>query len=139
MSKKRKPGVVGTAGNQFEELIAAGKIKFKPATPDDLEPWGKSLVLAFLARPQIQFKLGDQKVGNSYCLKLQDKFLQYLDIHPDTKQFLWCIDNHHDSIKPDHAGIYLAEREGLDVHNPNARRTLEQIGYDFDGYDDLKK
>lgn len=93
--------------DQFEKLIAEGGIKFAPAPLSDLTNWGKSLVIAFLDRAGITWELGDVRIGGAYCLKLNDPFLQYLDVLEDTGQFMWCIDDHHDSIHPDEASAYI--------------------------------
>lgn len=94
-------------GEQFEELIAGGKIKFAPADASALTPWGRVVVNLYLGKAGIGWQLGDTKVGRSYCLKVDDHYLQYLDILEETQEFLWCTDDHHNSIHPDAASAYL--------------------------------
>lgn len=99
-----------TPSNQFEQLIAEGKIEFHDATTDALTDWGYAIVGSFLTRHNIGWKLGNVKVGEAYCLKIDDPYLQYLDILEDTEQFMWCTDDHHDSVHPDDASAYLIHK-----------------------------
>jgi len=98
-----------TIGDEFEQMIAHKLINFHPAKPNDLDTFGRSIVTTFLSG--LHWELGDVKIGNSYCLKLSDEFLHYLDILPDTQQFMWCTINHHDSIHPDVASAYLLTQQ----------------------------
>ncbi len=117
-------------GDAFEAMIAAGTITFRPATLADLDQWGRQLVSVFLDRAQdeahtIRWQLGDKRVGTAYCLKLTNKAvndlgLHYLDVYPDTQQFMWCTEGHHDSIRPDDAGILLLQYK---FPNVTIRRT----------------
>jgi len=93
---------------EFERLIKEGQINFHEADLDDLDKWGQGLIDSFL--PNIAWQLGDVKVGQSYCLKIEDDLIGYLDILPETDQFVWCTKDHTDSFHPDVAAAYLCTR-----------------------------
>lgn len=104
------------AGDEFEQMIADGTMEFHASTPEALEPWGRLLARQFLGTHRIGWKLGSRKVGTAYVLKLDDPKLCYLDIYPDTEQFMWCGEGHHDSIHPDEALAYLMAKDfGVDI------------------------
>jgi hypothetical protein len=79
--------------DQFEKLIDEGKIQFHKAGLEDLDVWGRALVSTFLR--DIPWELGDVKLGASYCLRIDDKLIGYLDVIPETEQFVWCTKDHH--------------------------------------------
>lgn len=106
-----------TLGDQFEALIAAGQMTFRPARLEELDDWGRALVTTFLPpEAGISWKLGTPRIGNAYCLRLNDRFLHYLDVYPDTEQFQWCGAGHHEGIHPDEALAYLMARAYPDLH-----------------------
>lgn len=96
--------------NEFEKMISAGTMSFHEVDVRTLDKWGQMLVNEFLGKHNIKWLLGDKKVGNAYCLKLSDPLLHYMDVYPDTRQFMWCIDNHRDSMKPDDVLVYLLNK-----------------------------
>ena len=95
----------------FTQLIAANKINFRPATAEDLDPWGKAVVLMFLMQHRMNFQIGDVKVGNDYCLKVDDPYLQYLDIYPDSMEFEWFTGGHQVDLTPHEVSLYLIKKE----------------------------
>ena len=106
-------------GDAFEAMIAASTLSFRDATLNDLDVWGQQLVGAFLDKAQdkecaIGWQLGEQRVGTAYCLKIitkavNDLGIHYLDVYPDTSEFMWCTEGHHDSIHPDEANFLLLQ------------------------------
>lgn len=80
-------------------------MQFHKVPLNKLEIWGQSLAATFLQ--DVEWKLGDTKIGESYCLQIEDDMIGYLDILPESGQFLWCTKDHHDSIHPDVASAYL--------------------------------
>lgn len=95
------------ASDEFERLITEGKIQFKKASIRSLERMGQATVSLFLNPASMKWKLGDVRVGESYCLQIEDDFIGYVDIHPAEEQFLWCTKDHHASIHPDVASSYF--------------------------------
>lgn len=99
-----------TISDQFEELIEQQKIKFNKVSKAKLDQWTRDTVIVFLEPANIGWELGDVKIGNACCLKIDDDYIQYIDSLPDTEQFLWSTDNHHTGIHPDVASAYLATK-----------------------------
>lgn len=98
--------------NRYEELIATGKMSFRPLTDDDYIGLGAKMLIiidAFLVQHGIKFQVGDHRIGNSMCLKLDDDYLQYLDIYQ--QGFMWSTDNHHEGVHPSVASAYLISME----------------------------
>ena len=118
--------------DQFEAMIEAGTIKFAPASMADLTDWGQATVMAFLFQPKIAWQLGDKKVGESYCLKLDHPVLQYLDILEEMQQFMWCTDDHHDSVHPDNASMMLIQMQFPEITGKTIRSdTLRRMVFDL--------
>ena len=97
----------------FTELIKRKQMTFNSADLSVLPPFAAALVTTFLS--QIDWALGSKTVDGSICLKLNDPYLQYLDIHPDAELFMWITDERNQSVHPDDAGAYI-----LSLKNPQA-------------------
>ena len=98
-------------GNQFEELVNDNMIVFKEASLSELpSDWARLLVNTFLERFNVKWWLGDVKVDGAICIKVDDPFLQYLDIH-SSDFFSWSTNDHHDGVHPDTAMVYLLNGE----------------------------
>lgn len=96
-----------SVSDQFEQLIGRGEIKFAPAKKEDLSNFGHLIVAVYIEKAGLTWELGDVKIGASYCLKIHDDLIHYLDVLEEAEQFVFCIDNHHSSVKPDEASAYL--------------------------------
>lgn len=104
-------------GDQFEALIAAGQMTFRPARFEELDDWGRALVTTFLPPESgIAWQLGEPRIGSAYCLRLDDELLHFLDVYPDSQQFQWCGEGHHKGIHPDEALAYLMAKAYRDLH-----------------------
>jgi hypothetical protein len=112
-----------TISDQFEELIDKKQIQFNEVKLTD--PWVRSIVKTFLEPANISWKLGDKTIGNACCIKIDDEFLQYVDILPDTEEFVWCTDDHHRGVHPDVASAYLMTKT---VPGATARCWEEENG-----------
>jgi len=113
-------------GDQFEQLIERNQLTFRPASLSELDDWGRALVGTFLRHESgITWQLGEPTLGAAYCLQLSDDYLQYLDIYPQTRRFMWCTDDHHDSVHPDETLAYLLVRShpGMRVQVLRDERT----------------
>lgn len=97
--------------DQFEELVATNQITYSKASKNQLTRWARGLVETFLEPAKIDWLLGDKEINGVISLKLSHPYLEYLDIDSRKEQFMWCIDNHRDSIPPDHALMILLELE----------------------------
>jgi len=108
-------------GDAFEAALAAGTLTFRDADLSELDAWGQAVVAVFLGRAQdqdhtISWQLGGLHVGTAYCLKIITpavvaRGLHYLDIYPDSRQFMWCTEGHHDSMYPDDASLLLMQHK----------------------------
>jgi hypothetical protein len=101
---------IGEIANRFEDLITAGKIQFIPAHPQTLDVFSQYVIEAFLTEQKLKWRLGSVKIEKAVCLKIDDPFLQYLDIYPEQQRYQWCTDNHRKGVMPDKAMTYLIER-----------------------------
>lgn len=101
--------------DKYEHLVAHGLVKFSDASVDDLSFFAKVIVSGYLIPAGVKWQLGDVRVGQSCIIKLQDDHIHYLDVLEDTKQFLWAIDNHRDSVHPDEALAYFLSKARPDL------------------------
>ena len=86
--------------------------------------WAKYLVKAYIISNGIDWEVGDITIDNAICIKIHDEYLQYLDIFNNTRQFMFCIDNHTDSIHPDDVSIYILQKyAGINID----KRVIETI------------
>ncbi len=97
--------------NEFEKAISSGEMKWSHVSDDNPPEWGKIIVRQFLDNAGIEWELGSVRIGEAICLKLSDPKLCYIDIHPDTNEFLWCLEGHHESVHPDIALVHLLRRQ----------------------------
>jgi len=124
--------------DQFEKLIEEGKITWREATLDDLSDWGKKLVSSYFEKYRIKWWLGGTNIEGSVVLKIDDPYIQYFDVLEETQQFLFCIDNHHNSIPPIEASIYLINKYH-DVPEDIAREMANQVDSMFESVVDKLK
>jgi len=55
-----------------------------------------------------------EPVNGFYCLKIEDSWLRYLDVGPNS--FMWCLEGHHDSVNTDEVFRYLMKtRKSQDI------------------------
>lgn len=94
----------------FEALIAKGAMEFHKVELEDLpDAWSRNIVSSFLVSNNLEWSLGDVKLDGAVCVKVEDDFLQYIDIFP-SKLFSWATNNHHDGVHPDEALIYMLNK-----------------------------
>ena len=101
---------VGAIANQFEDLIIRGQIGFHPSNVGHLDMFSQLVIQTFLTDHQIGWTLGDRYIGKAICIKVEDSYLQFLDIYPEQMKFQWCTDNHTKGVFPDEAVRYLLKK-----------------------------
>lgn len=94
----------------FEKMIDSNEMSWEKPNLNFIEPFGRMLLKVFVEQAKINWQIAKQKIGSAYVIKLDDEFLQYLDVFPDSQEYMWCIDNHHDSVHPDVASEYLIRK-----------------------------
>ena len=97
-------------GDEFERLVSSGEMVWRRARPEELPPFARLTVHHMLDPYGVGWELGTTSVGTAVCLRLSDPRLRYLDVYPETEQFMWCLEGHRESVHPDEALIHLVRR-----------------------------
>lgn len=100
---------------QFEKLIEEDKITFRASNAISLSQWAKLIIKTYLDPSNITWTIGSIEIDGVICLKLNHPILHYLDIDTPNEQFMFCVDNHKDSISPNDASIILLRGIGIDA------------------------
>ena len=117
------------AAEAFESLINSNPpMGFAQVPEPELPGYVRLLVRVMLNSHGIRFSVGDTTVGDFYCLKLDDPYLQYLDIGPSS--FMWCTEGHRDAVHPDEALVYLFKKyNNMDIKiMPDRTAIFERDG-----------
>jgi hypothetical protein len=101
---------IATIANNFEDLIVSDRIRFRPVIPGELDEFTYYVVSAFLVTNKLNFLIGDKKIERATCFKIEDPYLQFLDVYPEQMKFMWCTNMHREGVMPDDALKYLIER-----------------------------
>jgi hypothetical protein len=102
---------VNDIADKFDHLIEDGKIEFKPSKIKNLpNEWARLIVAEMIESHGLGWKLGNVTIRGSICIKLDDEYLQYIDIFPN-EILMWCTDNHHKGVHPDEALAYLLNKD----------------------------
>jgi len=109
--KANKDDPEARISNTFEELIEKGKIKFKKVKLIDLpNEWAKTVVHSLLEQSKLKWALGNKQIDGSICIKVEDEYLQYIDIYYPSQMFMWCTKEHHEGVHPDIALSYMLNK-----------------------------
>lgn len=110
MNFKKIVETTDSIGNAFEKLVVEDKILYQSVPTGYLEPWGQHLVQYYLDEARLNWILGDTGVikekGHqpAYIIKIDHPQLFYVDIMPETKQWMWISKkDHSDAAHPDEA------------------------------------
>jgi hypothetical protein len=116
---------------EFERLVQLGQIRFEEAPLESLDDWTKTCVQFMLIPYGLTWKVGFPRVGVGVCLKVNDSLLQFLDVYPETQQFMWCTDGHRSGVHPDHALIRCLELLGIDASLQNDNISIDNGRIEF--------
>lgn len=106
---------ISEISEEFERLIQLDQIRFEEAPLESLDGWVKFCVQCMLTPYGLTWKVGTSRVGGGVCLKVDDSFLQFLDVYPETQQFMWCTDGHRSGVHPDRALVRCLKLLGVDA------------------------
>lgn len=101
---------VGEIANKFEDLIVSNSMRFRPIIPGEFCEFTQFTVGQFLETHKFKFLIGNTKIEKASVFKIEDSYLQYLDVFPEQMKFMWCTNLHRTGIKPDEALLYLMNR-----------------------------
>jgi hypothetical protein len=102
---------VGDIANKFEDLVVSEQIQWLPPDVSSLDVFSRLVIETFLDTHKLAWRLGNKKIGQAIVLKVEDNYLQYLDVFPEQMKFMWCTNMHRTGVHPDAAMKYLIERE----------------------------
>lgn len=97
-------------GDEFERLVSGGLMEWRTADASELPPFARAAAESMLDAWGVAWELGSVTVGGAVCLRLDDERVRYLDVYPETGQFLWCLEGHHESVHPDEVLVRFARR-----------------------------
>ena len=121
---------ISEASYIFETLVVNHEMEWEPGDISKLSPFAAEIVESYLE--DIKWEIGSLQLAGHVCLKLNDPYLQYLDIGPEN--FIWFTDGHTQSIHPDEVSIYLVKKgnPGINVRVlPDRTLVLEKDGQEF--------
>ena len=129
----RRRGNIEEISDKFEALVTSHEMTWHAAGLEELpEGWIRAVAERFLSSENFSWLVGNIRIDGAVCIKLDNPFLQYLDIYPGSResegltgQFMWCTNNHHNSVRPDEALVYMMKRRGL--AETSARTVLAAI------------
>ena len=100
--------------NKFQDLIEDGTMTFRTYTDEELaeiNPWVLYVVKCFLTEHRFKFEVGSEIIDSSYCFRVYDEYLQYLDVFPQFQRYQWATDEHSKGVMPEEAMHHLIKRE----------------------------
>jgi hypothetical protein len=109
--------------NKFQDLIEDGTMTFRTYTDEELgeiNPWVLYVAKCFLIEHRFKFEVGSEVIDGCYCFRVEDEYLQYLDVFPQFQKYQWATDEHSKGIPPEAAMHHLIKREYPDM-NINAQ------------------
>ena len=110
---------------QFEELVEQNKIVFKPAKKADLQCSVADEVVKALEEARLVWELGDIKIGKNFIIKTNSGYIHYVDIFPETGQFAFCGEGHHEGIRPSEGFLWLAFLAEPDSSNKKKQEIID--------------
>lgn len=97
------------AGGEFEKLInSSPPLEFVDCETHELPKLAAMLTHLILENYGIKWKVSNVQVDEFICLKLDDPYVQYVDI--GHQFYMWCDEGHHNSIHPDKVITYLFKK-----------------------------
>lgn len=101
---------------KFEKLVSTGKMEWQPCDTSKLDQFGQSILKFWRDAGIKEFQIGKTIIKKCYVIKIDDPFVQYIDIDPTNQFYNCCYDNHRENRHPDTVLIYLLSKQ-----NPKAK------------------
>jgi hypothetical protein len=106
---------ISEIANAYQDLIEQNQISFEEGDLLDLDEWTQLVVQEFLITHKFKWLVGNKQIEDSWIFKTDNQYLQFLDIFPKERKFMWATDSHSKGVTPDEALFYLLKRDHPDL------------------------